>query len=407
MWRRWLISQIPSWKAQKPDTSLEQLLDFAVKHVPYYKQFKNYKTLTDFLFLTKDIIRKESKSLLTDDIQKRKWYYNTSGGSTGEPVRLVQDVQMSRYSKWVRAETHRWAGYQPGQRLIKLWGSSSESSQYKQLKAKVGLWIRNEIFLDTFELSEEKICSYVGIINRFKPRLIVGYASSLYSISQYVLNHSIEIKDIGAIVSSAGTLYPEMRQAMENAFHCKVFNRYGSREVTIVAAEDGSDKGLRVTPIAYVEVVRADGSPCEEGEIGEIVVTSLANFAMPLIRYRIGDMGVLKKHGSQTYLEKIVGRTVELFKTKDGRLIDGEYFTHLTYFKDWIKNFRFRQIDYDYIVIEIVLCSTHKPPENELSEVEADVKKMMGDDVRINWKFVDSIEPLPSGKYVYTISDIK
>jgi phenylacetate-CoA ligase len=307
----------------------------------------------------------------------------------------------------VRTETHRWAGYQPGQRLIKLWGSSSENAQYKRLKAKVGLWIRNEIFLDTFELSEEKICDYAGIINRFKPRLIVGYASSLYSISQYVLNHSIEIKDIGAIVSSAGTLYPEMRQAMENAFHCKVFNRYGSREVTIVAAEDGSDKGLRVTPIAHVEVIRADGSPCEEGEIGEIVVTSLSNFAMPLIRYRIGDMGVLKKHGVQTYLEKIVGRTVELFKTKDGRLVDGEYFTHLTYFKDWIKNFRFRQIDYDYIVIEIVLCSTHKPPENELSEVEAGVKKMMGDDVRINWKFVDNIEPLPSGKYVYTISDIK
>lgn len=404
MWRRLLIPRI--FKSRKPGTTLEQMLEFAVNHVPYYKQFKGYQTLDDIPFLTKEIIRKESINLLADDIDKRKWYYNTSGGSTGEPVRLVQDTEYSEQFSWALTETKRWAGYERGDRLVKLWGSSSENARYKRFKTKVALWILNTVFLDTFELNEEKIANYVQVINDFKPRLVVGYVSSLYSVSQYVLNRSAGIRNVGAVVSSAGTLYPQMRDAIEEAFQCKVFNRYGSREVSPIAAEDGSGKGLRVTPNTHVEVVRPDGSVCDEGETGEIVVTSLANFAMSLIRYRIGDMGVLKKDGGKMYLEKVVGRTVELFKTKDGRLIDGEYFTHLLYFRDWVKNFRFRQVDYDYIIIEIILKSTDKPSESELSEVDEGVKKMMGDDVRINWQFVDNIESLPSGKYIYTVSDI-
>ncbi len=405
MWRKFLIHKV--FKSRKPDVGLEQMLDFAVNHVPYYRQFKGYRRLENFSFLTKQTIRTEFQNLLADDIDKHKWYYDTSGGSTGEPVRFAKDIVYSQLARWTMWETKRWAGYEPGQRLIKLWGSSSENAAYKRFKTKVALWILNTVFLDTFELSEAKIIKYLQIINRFRPRLVVGYASSLHNISQYAIGNSIGIKNVGAIVSSAGTLYPPMRQSIEEAFHCKVFNRYGSREVGIIAAEDGLGRGLKVTPTVYVEVVRDDGTLCNQGEVGEIVVTSLMNFVMPLIRYRIGDMGILKRYDGQVYLDKIVGRTVELFKTRDGRLIDGEYFTHLLYFKDWVRTFRFRQTDYDCIIIEIVLRSKDKPPRSQTIEVENDIKKMMGKDVRIDWRFVDAIKPLPSGKYVYTVSDIK
>jgi len=391
---------------KKPDTTLEQMLDWAVEHVPYYKQFRGYKKITDFPLLTKSIIRREGKNLFSDDIDTRKWYYNTSGGSTGEPVRFVQDEEYSLRARWAVWETKKWAGYEPPQKLIKLWGSSSENQGYKSLKNKIALWLLNQIFLDTFSLNSELMEEYINIINQKKPKLVVGYASSLQQISQYAIENNIEIKNVGAIVSSAGTLYPKMRNIIEKAFQCKVYNRYGSREVHIIAAEDSSGQGLRITPMTHVEVLDADLSPCKTGQVGEIVVTSLANFAMPLIRYRIGDMGILKSCQETNYFRKVVGRTVEMFKTAEGEIIDGEYFTHLMYFRDWVRTFRFTQTDYKNIIIDVVL-SADKPSKKELSLVEEGIMKKMGSDVTVEWRFIDDIPPLPSGKYIYTHTEIE
>jgi phenylacetate-CoA ligase len=176
--------------------------------------------------------------------------------------------------------------------------------------------------------------------------------------------------------------------------------------VGAIAAEDRGGHGLRVCPTVHVETVLPDGSPCAEGEMGEIIVTSLMNFAMPLIRYRIGDVGILRTIDGTRYLEKVVGRTVELFKTQDGRRVDGEYFTHLLYFRDWVQRFRFRQVALDRIAIEIVQRPGVESPLSERREVEKDIRKMIGESTRVDWKFVDEIQPLPSGKYVYTLCEL-
>jgi phenylacetate-CoA ligase len=405
MLRKLIIPRI--FKVCKPDAKLEDMLNFAVEHVSYYKQFKGFSSLDDFPFLTKDIIRKEMKNMLSDDINQRKWYFTTSGGSTGVPIKFVQDLEYSQLTRWAVYESKSWAGYHPGDRLLKLWGSSSENSAYKRFKTKVALWLLNTVFLDTFELSEQKIIEYIQIIKDFKPKLIVGYASSLYEISKYSFERLKPLENIGAIVSSAGTLYPQMRQSIESTFGCKVYNRYGSREVGIIAAEDGTDKGLKLLPTTQVEIIREDGTQCAEGEIGEIAITSLANYAMPLIRYKIGDLGSYRIHEGIFYLEKVAGRVVELFKTKKGKLIDGEYFTHLLYFQDWVKKFRFRQVDYDYIIVEVVTLSGKKPSQEMLSKIDTSIKKVMDEEIKVKWRFLDEIKPLPSGKYVYTLSEVE
>jgi phenylacetate-CoA ligase len=392
-------------KQRASTTTLEDLLAFAVDHVPYYRRFEGYGSLGDFPLLTKDVIRAHGDDLVSADISERSWYYNTSGGSTGEPVRFVQDAEFELRSNWIVWKTKSWVGYTPGDCLVKLWGASMEAPS-PNLKVRVGKWLINITELDTFQMDERRLRSYVRLIRRKRPKLIVGYGSSLLEMSRYVIDRGIAIRGVGAVVSAASTLYPEMRQTIASAFGCEVFNRYRSREVGAIAAEDRSGRGMRVCPTVHVETVLPDGSPCAEGEMGEIAVTSLINFAMPLIRYRIGDVGILRTIDGTQYLEKVVGRTVELFQTRDGRRVDGEYFTHLLYFRDWVERFRFRQVAVDRIVIEIVQRSGSEVPFSERSDVEGDIRKMMGEDTRIDWRFVEEIQPLPSGKYVYTLCEL-
>jgi phenylacetate-CoA ligase len=154
-----------------------------------------------------------------------------------------------------------------------------------------------------------------------------------------------------------------------------------------------------------------DGNRVPDGVEGEIVVTSLTNFAMPLIRYRIGDRGVLapqqeddkKKYGQ--VLKTLLGRTLDTFRCKDGTLVHASFFTVLLFFKDWISNFQVIQKSPSNILFKIVR-SEAKYREDDLKEIIMKTKLAMGADCEVEFEFVDAIEPSVSGKHRYVISDV-
>ena len=316
-------------------------------------------------------------------------------------------IRDSRRILWALWQSKNWAGCECGDRIAKLWGDRFEEARRTRVKTRLADVLFNRLFLNTFDLSEERILRYLHSICHFQPQLVVGYASSLFEISRYVLACSDVRLNVPAVVSTAGTLYPDMREAIETVFGGRVFNRYGSREVGIIAAEDGCVPGLKVLPTVYVEVLDDAGDLSRDGQTGELAVTSLANLAMPLIRYRIGDMGVLKTRNGVQYLDRLLGRTVEVFRTRSGRMIDGEYFTHLLYFREWIKQFRFRQTAYDRVVIDIVPSDGASVSSIHQKEIEAGIRRVMDEDVHIEWRLLPALPPYPSGKYAYCVSEVE
>jgi phenylacetate-CoA ligase len=129
---------------------------------------------------------------------------------------------------------------------------------------------------------------------------------------------------------------------------------------------------------------------------------------MPLLRYQIGDRGVLAQHrllGGQV-LERVSGRNVDTFKLRDGTLVDGEYFTHLMYFRDWVRKFQVVQKEYDTVVFKVELNQPLEPSKTELIEIARGTRAVMGDLCHVNFEFPREIPPARSGKFRFTISEV-
>ena len=408
---------------------LESLLTHAFHHVPYYRRILsgsgvigsdgsvNLEGFSRIPLLDKSVIRSQREELISNDFAQRRPYENTSGGSTGEPVKLIQDRD-SHQSHVSLAMLHdTWSGYSPGERKALLWGSERDLFVGKErFRTRLGRWLRKEIWLNAFRMTREHMSDYVNRINDFRPAQILAYAESIYDLARFIKSADVAVHRPKSIMTSAGVLYPEMRNTIEEAFKAPVFNRYGSREVGTVACECDRHEGLHVFPLTHhIEVLGKEGMPAGPGEAGEIVITHLANYSMPLIRYRIGDIGAwsedLCKCGRILPLLKTVsGRVSDIFVTKEGVRIHGEYFTHLFYFRNWVNKFQVIQEELDLIRILIVPLEDtkriHSIRAEEIDEMTRKIRLVMGQGCRVVVEFVGEISPTASGKYRYTKSMI-
>lgn len=410
-----------------PETTrrlLVQLLTHCERSVPFYAEImrkRGYsfkedpeKYLRSFPILTKDIIRAHFDELRSSDLANRKWYFNTSGGSTGEPVRFIQDRDYSARVGAIKLLYSRLVGKEIGEPEINLWGSSHDVAKYSRtLNAILVTNLTNIIQLNAFKMTPDTMRQYVEVINTRKPKQIVAYADSIYMLADFAERQGLEIVPQDSIITSAGMLYPVMRAKIEKVFQCRVFNRYGCREVSDIACERPDCEGLWVAPWGnYLEIVDKDGNPVPDGTEGEILVTSLTNYAMPFIRYRVGDLGILAPSRATELdpgiqiLQSILGRTIETLKTKDGVLIHAGNFMVILFHRDWIARYQVIQRSYSHIVYRIVQVGA-KPSQAELDDIMTKTRHVMGHDCKVTFDFVDHISVSPSGKHRYIFSEVR
>jgi phenylacetate-CoA ligase len=411
-----------------PDTTinlLSKLLHHCQQSVPYYAELMNQisketfseqdpkEYLLNLPILTKDRIRSNFETLKSLDLGRRQWYFNKSGGSTGEPVKLIQDHEYNDLSTAISFLQYYWVGREIGEYEVYLWGSEKDVFQGTMgWKAKFFNFLTNTIYMNAFRMSPDRMREYIQSLNQKQPKLIIAYAQAIYELAKFAEDEKIPIVPQRAIISSAGTLYPWMREKIERIFQCKVFNRYGSREVGNVACERPGYEGLWVAPWgSYVEIVDDNGNLVPAGVEGNILVTSLTNFAMPLLRYEIGDRGILFSEKSLNgtrvgqAFQKVSGRITDNFKTKSGKVIPGEYFIHLigVVLNDGtIKKFQLIQKQYDLIIVNIV----KDEGKIDFKEIIDKIKFIMDEPCYIKIEFLDDILPTHSGKYRYTISEV-
>jgi phenylacetate-CoA ligase len=243
-----------------------------------------------------------------------------TSGSTGEPVEVRWSREMMA---WVDAANRRsleWLGIRPGdRRVIVRQPSSTRLRRLRSIAFNSGRIIPGELF-DADDRQRA-----IAALRRKPPRMVLGNTKSVHVLA-LALEGSAPIQ-AGAVVTGAGALHEHYRSAMERAFRCPVYNRYGAIETGQIAHPCG-ETGLRhiASEVVLLEVVRDDGSPADAGELGDVLVTSLRNRAMPLIRYRLGDLAALAEAPCPCgrglpVLEHLVGRTNEVLLRPDGGIV--------------------------------------------------------------------------------------
>jgi len=418
------------WNSLEENKKIQQkklykLIKYASKNIPYYKRIIQeyniqlsedtiFEDIKKFPILTKDLIRNHFDELYK--FRDNTYYRNTSGGSTGEPVIFFQDSNYFAWNTAAKIFFDEWAGRKIGEPMVKLWGALRDILRIGQgFTGYLRQQLSGVTTLSSSRMAEKDLYKYVRRINRIKPCLIFAYANSIDEFACFIRKHHLSIYSPQAIMTSAGVLYPEVRSRIERVFRAPVFNRYGSREVGDIACNCEKSFGLHIIPdIHYLEIVDDEGKEVKLGKSGNIIVTLLTNYTMPLIRYKIGDRGILSDkdckcgHGLPL-LEKVIGRITGNFKNKLGDYISGGLFFSLFYFIENIKQYQIIQEAIDYISINLVLIDKTKLKDvnEEFKEENQAIWKVMGEEIEIKYNIVDEIEPSPSGKFMYTFSRVQ
>lgn len=398
---------------------LRQLFIYVNTHVPYYQklftelnfqpdEFNSLANLQRLPFLDKSIIRTHLEDLKSD--QARGLARFNTGGSSGEP--LVFFIGKERVSHDIAAKWRatRWWGVDIGDPEIVVWGSPIELGAQDTLRV-----IRDRLFrsklLPAFEMSDQKIESFLNTIHEFRPKMLFGYPSSLSLIAKYADKSGIAMRDIGIQVAfvTSERLYGDQREQISSTFGCRVANGYGGRDAGFIAHECPAG-GMHITAEdIIVEIVDAHGHSLSHGESGEIVVTHLATKDFPFIRYRTGDIGILDDKQCEcgrglSLIKEIRGRSTDFIVARDGTIMHGLALIYILRGMPQIKMFKIVQESVDLTRVLVVT-------ENGLSQADTDqiivsFQARLGCGVEIKIDQVSEIPAEKSGKFRYVISKV-
>lgn len=410
----YLSRQPPEAIASYQEKKIKKLIEFSVKYIPYYRRVLEecgavhgnsyipgkWKNIP---ILTKDIIRREGDNLQAQNLISHGKYKNMSGGSTGEPITIWQDKEYWLWNNiFSKFYFNDLLGKKYGEPEVNIWGSTHDYRRNSVgIKNNFVNFLYNRKFLNFFYVDENKLQQAVTVINHKRPVAIWAYVHSIDILAKYIRKRNLKIYSPRLIISTAGTLFPEIKESVEEVFRTKVYNQYGSREVGGIACQCSYQSGLHGFPWSnYIEVIN-----------GEVVVTVLTNKTMPLIRYRLDDTAIASANqkcrcGRNTLvLDHVTGRVNDHFIQRGGTKIAGAYFNKLLYHVAGVKKFQIIQEDYEVIRFKIVRQG--KILREEELKIEKLAGKIMGKKCQIIWDFVDDIPVSPSGKYRFTMTKLK
>lgn len=399
---------------------LGTLLKHAYNNVPHYREsmkasgtdpdcLVRARSLEALPLLDRATISAQCERLRAANVSPDRFVPNGTGGSTGEPLRFFDDRQEAGWSDAAIWRSHRWFGVDVGDRCTYLWGANFDVSRFQGFRGRLRSRVLNLQMLPAWELSESTALRFYKMMGGFRPRLLLGYAGALYEWARLLGTGSDPIPGLAAVIASAETLEEEARAAIEKSFKVPVYNRYGGRDIHFVAQECREREGLHVnSENVFVETIR-DGRPTAAGELGEMVITRLDNFAMPFIRYRSGDLGIMAKGScrcgrSLPLIEKVEGRLQDAIVTADGRIISGLFFAHMMKDCPEVKTFQVHQLSIDQLLVMVVL---KEQPFSSKARIQRIIEQYMGRSMQVRFEVHDRLAQPRSGKHRITISHIK
>lgn len=318
--------------------ALGELLERAALRVPYYRRLwkarpgDGWRDLENWPILSKQEVLRDPRAFVADDCDTRQMFPEHTSGSTGTPLRLwwSRRATLGWYAL-VEARLRRWNGVTQRDP----WAIFGGQLVTPATRRRPPFWVWNrafhQLYLSSYHLEPSHAAAYVEALARHRIRYLLGYPSAMAILARFVLEQGIEAPKMVVALSNAEPLFPSQRQVISEAFSCPVRDTYGTAELVCGASECHQGR-LHLWPEVGITEVVADEEVAAPS--GRLVLTGLLNRDMPLIRYEVGDLGVLGQStgpdgdGSDCAGSDCVGsdcgcsRRLPLLESLEGRLDD-------------------------------------------------------------------------------------
>ena len=396
---------------------LKKILAHSAKNVKYYRDIfashqinvndiQSFEDLKILPVVSKDDIRTNFEDFKADNFKSSSPRITQTGGSTGKPFISYRD-KLSHSYLWAN-NFRGWnaAEYELGDKFIQI-ASGSLLPRTSSLKTKIYNYLQNAVIIPSYHLSDKKIAEILEKINSSSAKYIYGYSSTIYLIAEYGLSKKVSIRnDIKAIFTTSDMLYPSQREKIERFFSTVVFDIYGCPEGSILTFECEYHNGYHINQESvYIEIIN------EKDGLGNLISTTLTNYAFPLLRYNTGDVGSFSKEECKcgrglNKISNLGGRIRDFIILRDGRYIHGAFFNHLKplYDKSWIEQYQIVQENIDELTIKLKLAG--EPVKEDLDKIESELKKGLLPDLKVNFDF-DGVEYTGGGKFRLVVSKVK
>jgi phenylacetate-CoA ligase len=399
---------------------LRNMMDYVYHNNYFYRQrfdsagirpadIREPRDLKKLPVLTKAQVRQNADKLLSRNAGVNHLFKLKTGGSTGKALEFFISEPCSELRNALARRHDRWSGWEIGEPVAAIWGNPVYPKGFKETVVN---WIVSpNIYLDTMSVTDDSVRAFVGQWEKVGPTLIFGHAHSIFLLSQYLDRLNLRHLRPKGIISSSMMLLPHERHLIERIFHTKVTNRYGCEEVSLIASECEQHSGMHVNmEHLVVEVLRDNGSDAAPGELGHIVVTDLMNRAMPFIRYRVEDMGIMSVRSCPCgrelpLMDHVAGRVADFLIREDGSQVSGISLIENTLTRiPGLDQMQIIQESREHVVLNLAVSIEFT--ENKKKELLDYFKSIFGFHAIIDLNSVERIMPEPSGKYRFSICRI-
>jgi len=402
---------------QTQDIKLKKIVEYA------YNTTKHYRTLMNKLkispldircqddlhklpIVTKEIIRQDPESFLSSEMNNHRSRMVKTGGSTGIPFQYCISRDFDSYvwgSIW-----RAWSagGYGLGDKVAVLGGDRLSK---KNLKHRLYQFLNNWKYINVTDLNDQNLQHMYQNLKTAGCKMIYAYPTPLYLLACYIIKQHLNF-NINHIVTTSEVLFPEHRKVIEKAFQCKVFDLYGANDGGVISFECEHFAGYHLSMEKCItEIVDEKGEEVPNGTTGNVILTDLENYAMPLIRYEVGDRACITNEPCRcgrglNRLQSISGRIKDFVDLSNGRRIDGSYFTKRFRDISGVELFQIIQKQSKDVYAKVSLSDENDPDVSlHLKQLESRIANELGIDFYI--KVDNSFRRSSNQKFQYIIKE--
>lgn len=355
-----------------------------------------------FPIIEKSYIRENAQEFKARPLfEKSKPITLHTSGTTGTPLSVYsdQDSRSEHYAFFSRLRS--WYGLQPVDRRATMFGRIIMPASQK----KPPFWrydaINKNLLMSSYHLKSENLFHYYKKLVEYNPQEIFSYPSSIVQLADYIIKENRDPIKLKLLMTTAEHLSNQQRETLIRAFDAPIVNQYGCTEMAFFASTLPSGEFCFHPEHGIAEVRDVTGALNNGGE-GELVVTGLVNFAMPVIRYVIGDNVELGGHDSNGFkrILDVQGRKDDVIYTRDGTPVGR--LDPIFKGGSGIKAAQIYQHENGDIELRIIPDDSYS--DNLGASLGGELIKRVGSDCVIKVILVDEIEKTKNGKFKSVLS---